>query len=72
MDEIAEEIEGEMIEDEFTKGVISMARSTRDAFKLVKSGRWTFEQAETWINHVIKNDSIADSNELLKLKKNET
>lgn len=40
----------------FSDGVVSMARNTLSAVKLVRSGRWSLDDLEKWLEAVITDD----------------
>ena len=40
----------------FSGGVKSMARNTLPAVELVRSGKWTLDDVERWLNAVITDD----------------
>jgi hypothetical protein len=43
--------------DQFSYGVISMARNCLPACQLLKQGKWTIEDMEKWLQAIIDSDS---------------
>jgi hypothetical protein len=58
-EKIIKEAQAEAVQttNSFASGTASMARSSLAAIELIRSGRWTLESAERWLNAVINNDA---------------
>lgn len=41
---------------DFASGIRSMARSSKAAVSLVRSGKWTLDDFDRWLDSVIKSD----------------
>jgi hypothetical protein len=41
----------------FSEGVVNMARNCKAGVELVRSGKWTLEQLDKWLDAVITNDA---------------
>lgn len=57
-------------EDKFALGVVSMARNCQAAIKLVRSGKWTIDEVDSWLNSVIENDfNLLEPSTICKIHK---
>lgn len=58
-EKIIKEAQAEAVKttNSFAAGTVSMARSSLPAIELIRSGKWTLENAERWLNAVINNDA---------------
>lgn len=58
-------------DNQFSKGVVSMARNCKCALVLIKHNTWTIEQADLWLDAVINNDgteAIPKAHEIIQAK----